>query len=192
MTRELYGNLVSLQFAGIFVGVLLVATHAVAVLKPDLTKAFLKDFPRHREIGIAIMALNFIWTFWLVMNVDLGEFYTWEKPLKIIIPVGFFLVVYFVDEFLAARALGMFMLLLACPVLEAAFQRPPASRLLLSSIAYVWIVLGLFWVGMPYTLRDQITWVSANAKRWTGFSIAGLAYGIVVLVCAFAFWGGVA
>ena len=48
----------------------------------------------------------------------------------------------------------------------------------------------LFWVGMPYLFRDAVTWVTADQKRWTLYSLAGLGYGIATLVCAFAFWRG--
>ena len=189
MTRHLYSQFLSLQMVGIIVGVLLVAAHAVALIKPEETKAFLKRLPRHKEIGIAILAVDFIWAFWLIGSIDLGEFYTWEKPIKIILPIAFVLFVLFVDEFLAVRAAGIFLLLLACPVLDLAFLQQPVSRLLLPALAYVWILLGLFWVGMPYLMRDHIGWAAKSEGRWRGLSIAGLAYGVAVLVCALAFWG---
>jgi hypothetical protein len=46
--------------------------------------------------------------------------------------------------------------------------------------------LGLFWVGMPYLLRDQIRWITETAARFRTLTIAGLLYGVVVLVCALA------
>ena len=62
------------------------------------------------------------------------------------------------DEFLAARALGILFLLAAEPLLNAAFFRTESSRLLVTVFAYLLIVIGLFWVTMPYLLRDQINW----------------------------------
>ena len=69
-------------------------------------------------------------------------------------------------RFLTARALGILMLLGACLFLVAAFLELPLTRLLLPVVAYVWIVLGMFWVGMPYLLRDQINWLAASELRW--------------------------
>jgi hypothetical protein len=43
---------------------------------------------------------------------------------------------------------------------------------------------------MPYLFRDAVSWVTANQKRWTLASAAGLAYGLAILICAFAFWRG--
>ena len=190
MTRHLYEELFTLQGLGIALGLLLIGLHVFALLMPEKTQSFLKVFPRHKEIGIGLMAINFLWWFWIISKVDLGEFYTVRKTLQLILPVMFVLVVVFVDEFLAVRALGFFVMLLACPLLDVAFQKPHVTRLLIPVLCYVWIGFALFWVGMPYLLRDQIAWVSASAKRWRGLATGGIVYGALVLICALAFWKG--
>jgi hypothetical protein len=48
-------------------------------------------------------------------------------------------------------------------------------------LTYAWIILGMFWIGMPYTLRNQISWVSASEKRWRAAAFAGLAYGALLV-----------
>ena len=78
----------------------------------------------------------------------------------------------------------MLALLAAEPVLSAAFLRPEIARLLLVILAYVWLTLGLFWVGMPYILRDQIHWITRTGSRFRALTLAGLVYGFVVLICA--------
>ncbi len=78
----------------------------------------------------------------------------------------------------------MFLLLVAEPVLEAAFLRPETSRLLLVVLAYAWATLGMFYVGMPYLLRDQISWLQKTDARWRAACLAGLAYGVAVLICS--------
>jgi hypothetical protein len=118
--------------------------------------------------------------------MDLGEFSQYRTWLQIGVPIAFVLTLVFVDEFLAVRALGMLALLAAEPVLSAAFLRPESARLLLVVLAYVWLTLGLFWVGMPYLLRDQIDWITRTGNRFRALTLAGLVYGLVVLVCAVA------
>ena len=56
-------------------------------------------------------------------------------------------------------------------------MRPEGVRLLLVSLVYVWIFAAMFWVGMPYVMRNQITWISANPLRWRAMALAGLGYG---------------
>ena len=115
---------------------------------------------------MGILAVDTLWALWLVSNMDLGEFCQYRTLLQIGVPVAFVLTLIFVDEFLAVGALGMFALLAAEPVLSAAFLRPEIARLLLVVLAYVWLTLGLFWVGMPYVLRDQIAWITKNGPRF--------------------------
>ena len=70
------------------------------------------------------------------------------------------------------------MLLLAAePLLDAAFFRYETSRLVLTVLAYIFIVFGLIWVTMPYMLRDQITWLSKRAGRWRGVHALAFIYG---------------
>ena len=177
---------ISLHTIGLIVGLLLLAIHLIALVRPDQAKDWLVRLPRSKSLGIAFLALDSIWAFWLVSNMDLGEFSQYRTWLQIGVPIGFVLTMIFGDEFLAVRALGMLALLAAEPVLSAAFLRPEIARLLLVILAYVWLTLGLFWVGMPYVLRDQIDWITQTSRRFRALTIAGLAYGLVVLICAVA------
>ena len=60
-------------------------------------------------------------------------------------------------------------------------MRPEATRLFLVTLVYVAIVFGLFWIGMPYTLRNQIAWVTKTDSRWRAAAITGLLYGLLLL-----------
>ena len=60
-----------------------------------------------------------------------------------------------------------------------------ASRLLVTVLAYLMIVAGLFWVTMPYLLREQIHWSTKTAGRWRLLSGLGFVFGAAILVCAF-------
>jgi len=126
-----------------------------------------------------------VWSFWLLATMEMGEFSSFRKPLLIILPIGYVLVLRFVEEFLAVRALGILCLLAAEPLLESAFFRDESSRLVLTVLAYLMIVAGLFWVTMPYLLRDQINWSASNNTRWHALHGIAAAYGAAILVCAF-------
>jgi hypothetical protein len=174
----------SLHTVGLVVGFLLLAGHAIALARPEQTKGWLAKLPRSKPLGIGFLAVDAIWSFWLVTNMDLGEFSQWRTWLQIGVPIAFVLTLTFVDEFLAVRALGILALLAAEPVLSAAFLRPESARLLLVILAYFWLTMGLFWVGMPYLLRDQINWITKTGNRFQAVTLAGLVYGMAVLVCA--------
>ncbi len=186
---------------GLALGVWLIALHLLMLLKPAEVQRFLKRFPRNDRLGQIILGVGLIW-FWLIvaqpgpgllnsLAMDLGDQFNALKPiLKIAVPVSIVLVSLAVKEFLAVRALGLLGLMVAAPLLESAFQKDPASRLLVPIFAYILIVKSLYWVGMPYLFRDAVTWATANDSRWRLLSFGGLAYGIATLACAFLFWRG--
>ncbi len=175
----------SLRWAGLLTGGLLLAGHGYAFWKGAETRNLLRAFPRSRVAGTILIALAALWCVWVVATMDLGEFVRYKTLLLLAIPASAWLLWRYVEEFLAVRALGMLMLLGAEPLLGAAFHRPETSRLFLVSLVYVWIIAGMFWVGMPYLLRDAIQWATASESRWKIAAAGGAAYG--ALLCALAF-----
>src|SRR5262249_62249604 len=91
----------------------------------------------------------------------------------------------FVADFLPVGVLGIFCLLAAEPLRDAAFLRYETSRLLVTVFAYFLIVAGLFWVAIPYILRDQINWIARSVFRWRCLHALMLVYGGVILELTF-------
>lgn len=174
----------NLKTAGLVMGALLVLISLPGFVKPALIQAWLKRLPRSRVAGVFLLTVALIWSFWLLATMEMGEFSTFRRPLLLALPIGYLLVIRFVDEFLAVRTLGILCLLAAEPLLEAAFFRYETSRLLVTVLAYLLIIAGLFWVTMPYLLRDQINWSTRSAFRWLSIHVCTVAYGIALLACA--------
>jgi hypothetical protein len=172
----------SLQAAGLAAGALLIVFGLIGFLSP--ARAALPRFPRSRAAGAILLTIDFAWSFWLLATMEMGEFANLRRPLLFILPVGFVLVLKYVDELLAVRALGIFCLLAAEPLLDAAFLRPEMSRLLVTVLAYLLIVAGLLWVTMPYLLRDQIAWSTRSAAAWRTIAGLGLVLGLMIATCA--------
>jgi hypothetical protein len=175
---------IPLKGTGIVLGLLMIAAHAWAWLKAEQAMVFAKSFPRHRVWGIVLLAVALVWTLFLMAHMDMADFYSWRGRLLMGLPISAFLVVVYVPEFLAVRALGSLMLLSASLLLHAAFLQPQTSRLLLPILAYAWVIAGMFFVGTPYVLRDWITWLTDKSERWKMAALGGLAYGALVLVAA--------
>lgn len=179
---------VQLFTVGVTVGAILLIAHLFALWRAGECRNWLQKFPRSRPAGTVLLIVAAVWSFLLIRSMDLGEFAGLRNMMLIAIVVGSFLTWQYVEEFLAVRALGMIALLAAEPLLEAAFLRPEQTRLLLVVLAYVWIGLGLFWVGMPWLLRDQISWLTTRPARFRFAAIGGAAYGFLILACALITW----
>lgn len=193
-------QLLSLFTTGLVLAFWLIGLHVLMLVKPAKIQVFLKKFPRNDPLGQVLMGLGLAW-FWLLiapenlgklsaLSMDLGEFNSAKGLLQIAVPISLILVCRSIRDFLAVRALGLLGLMAAAPLLGAAFLKDPQSRLLVPIFAYGLLTASLFMVGMPYLFRDAVQWVTASQKRWTLLSLAGLAYGVATLGCAFSFWRG--
>lgn len=173
-----------LRSALLVAGLLLIVAGVLTLARLGAVADWLRAFPRSRTMGIGLCIAAALWGWWLVWTIDLGEFSNWRPRILILIPAAALLTMIFVEEFLAVRSLGMLVLLAAEPLLEAAWMRPEQSRLFLVSIVYVGITLSLFWIGMPYVLRDQIGWFNAQQARLRVLAMVLSAYGLLLVVSA--------
>ena len=189
---------IPLNIAGYVLAAWLIALHVWMLMKPAESKDFFKKLPRNRVLGPWLMGIGMAW-FWLLiapdglgllskLQMDLGEFNRAKSILRILVPIAAAGMIMHVKEFLTVRALGLLALMGAAPLLYAAYLEPQTSRLLLPLFAYGMIFKGLFWVGMPYTMRDAITWALKTDSRYRALTFGGLGYGIAVLLCAVLWW----
>ena len=174
----------NLPLAALILGIVITAKHLISLVAPGSLQNFLKKFPRSRFWGTTLLLIATIWTFFLTATIDLGEFSSLRMMLMVGIIFGSALFWHFVPEFLAVRSLGFILLLLARPMLEMTFLKSGLLPILLSLLAYLWIIAGLFMVGMPYLLRDFITFISTPHRKqlWQLLSYAGLFYGLLLVI----------
>jgi hypothetical protein len=171
----------SLENALVLMGVLLLAGHLTAAFAEGPVRRWLLAFPRSGNIGSVLYTAAALWFIWLVASTDLGEFSSIRSNFIFVSVLGYVLGLIFMREFLSVRSLGLLLLLAAEPLLESAWMRPELGRLWLVSLVYLWIVGGLFCVGMPYLLRDGIHWLTVNPLRWKAAVWSGVGYGFVLL-----------
>ena len=82
------------------------------------------------------------------------------------------------------RQLGLLVTLGLALTLSMVINDTPVMVLLLPILAYVWILAGMFLVGMPFLMRDAVTWLLAREGRWNLAVWSGILYGAVLLVLA--------
>lgn len=190
---------IPLNIVGYVLAAWLIALHLWMFLKKEDSKDFFRKLPRNNVLGPWFLGAGMLW-FWLLitpfklgflssLQMDLGEFNNAKKILSLLVPIAAYGMIVHVKEFLTVRGLGLLGLMVAAPLLYAAYLEPPVSRLLVPIFAYVLIFKALFWVGMPYTMRDAINWALKTDGRYRALTIAGLGYGVAVLICAICFWG---
>ena len=71
----------SLQAAAFVAGIILCLLGAAGfVLHAPMQKGAVK-FPRSRVAGIVLLAIDLVWSFWLVSTMEMGEFSAFRRPL---------------------------------------------------------------------------------------------------------------
>lgn len=179
---------IPLKGTGIAVALVLILSHVWALKNTARTQAFLKVFPRTFQWGAILLTIDVIWSVFALANMDMGEFFDKRRIFIMITIGGYFAVLVYVKEFLAVRALGALMLLVAGPMLSAAFLQPQTSRLLLPILAYAWIIIGMYFIGMPFLMRDWVNWLVAKPQRWNLAVYSGIGYGAALLLAAILFY----
>lgn len=175
---------IPLKGTGLVVALGLILSHVWALKNTAATQAFLKSFPRAFHWGAILLTIDVIWSVFALSNMDMGEFFNMRQYFMMVVAAGGIGMIIYVPEFLSVRALGCLMLLAASPVLYAAFMQPQTSRLLLPILAYAWIIAGMYFIGMPYLMRDAISWLTAKPGRWNAAVYGGIGYGVLMLATA--------
>ncbi len=138
------------------IGTVVAVLNISAFLAPGLFRKMVLSFPRNKAAAWVLTAVDLYWVAWIVLHAALGRFEFLKPYIYFAAPVSFLLIIFFMDELLAPRALGGFILLLADPILTAARWHPSNWRYVMTVLAYVWVIAGIIFVLSPYRLRQLL------------------------------------
>lgn len=138
------------------VGGVLGALGAWSLVSPSGFRKAALAFPRHKASAWVLTLAALIWSVYALQELSLGGLDVWKQRMYYVIPVAFFLMVVYLDELLAVRALGGIMLLLPTPWLAGARWSDSLWSYAPRITAYVFIVLGMYFVATPYRLRQWL------------------------------------
>jgi hypothetical protein len=137
-------------------GVVKILASLAGLSFPRLFAEKLLDFPRSVWPARILSTVDLIWAALLLNEMPMGAFDKWKTALLVLCPLAIVLVPLYLDELLAARALGGLYLLLGAPILDAARWHPSRAAAIMSLSAYLLICFGIALVLAPYLLRRFI------------------------------------
>lgn len=180
-----------LATTSLIVGAAITAWNVPGLVATEKFAAWLKQLPRNKPIGYGLMLVNTIWTAIIVFTGQYTDF--WIFPEEVIrtsvwflAPIFFFAVIKYADQYLAARGVGILLILAARPMLAAAFVEDSPTRLVITVLAYLWVVMGIVFVAAPYRLRDNISWATRTVSRLRTLCLVRLVFGLALILMAFA------
>jgi hypothetical protein len=170
--------MMSLASLCILTGILYVVLYLPLIVVPGLALKGIRAFPRNIVAGGVLAAVALAWSAWELNDMPLGAVDAYKSWLWVVGPVVYVLVMLFMNELLAPRALGGILMLSSGPVLEAQRLLDSAWTLVPAVLAYVWVVAGMVLVLSPYRFRQaaQLCCGTEGTCWWTG--VAGLALGV--------------
>lgn len=177
----------SLFFATLSTGLLLIAAGAFLLWNPRTAEIVLKAFPRSQTAASITMGVGTIWFLYRVLQLGEADFGNFRGYLFIIFGAVAGLSFVHVKDFLAVRGLSIVILLYSWVLLSSAFLQEPTSRLFLVSLVYVAIVVAIYLGVSPFRLRDFFNWLFATKKRLRIFGGFLLGYGVLLGYVAFGY-----
>lgn len=173
VTEQDYG------WVSLLTGGLLAAYALCSLFRPGTLAAAEKAFPRHRALGLILTAIALVWSAVFVNDMNLGGFSKYKNLLYIITPVTYYLIVQYLDDLLAARALGGLLMLYPVIMVDAARWITTPDRFVLVITAYAFVITGIWLTLSPFKFR---IWSGFVAER----PALRLAIGLVTAVVAAA------
>ena len=173
--------MISVSELSIAMGGLYCLVHLPLIVTPVLTRRVLCAFPRNRVTGAVLSAVALVWAAWNVNAMPLGMIDNYKVWLWVLCPVVYLLVLWFMNELLAVRALGGILMLAACPVLEIQRLNGSCWTWVLAGLAYVWVLAGMIFVLSPYRFRHAIERCCTNDGICRILGAAGVLAGALLI-----------
>ncbi len=170
-----------LKIVSLLLGAVFLIAGAVAFIRPQAVRSLLKAFPRNKAAGWVLTAICIAWAGWLVYKMPLGGFERYKNLVYLLIPVSFFMIITYMGELLAARALGGFLMLVPYPMLLAAQFHPSEFRYVIIIMAYAMVIKGMLLTLSPYLFRRFMNPVCNNDNTLKFVSGVWVVFGIILL-----------
>jgi hypothetical protein len=171
-----------LAITSTILGAAIIVGRVPGVIAPDKFSAEARKFPRSVLWGRILMGISAVWAGIVMYNAAVDDF-AWLKPVVVIgVPIAYWLVIQFADQFLAIRGLAALMLLIAKVVLNAADVSDSPLRLVVTVLAYIQVCAAVWMASAPHQVRDCVTFMTANTTRCRAACSLGAAVGVFLVL----------
>jgi hypothetical protein len=174
----------------VILGLIFALPHLYALLQPSAFAAGLRKFPRSQNWGFALMGLGTAWFLWNVNNESISDFASYKNLMLGGFGAVGVLTCIFVRDFLAVRGLAVVLLLLSKLMLDTARWHDSEWRLVIATMAYIWIIAGMWFTISPWRLRDLIQWATANENRLRLLSVVRVGIGALLIILGLTVFRG--
>lgn len=163
-------------------GTAIIAGRLPGIVAPARFREHAQKFPRSVFWGRVLIAVAAVWAGISVYRAATDD-WAWARPLVVIgVPIAYWLVIQFADQFLAIRGTAALLLLVAKVALDAADLSDTPSRLIVTVLAYLWVCAAMWMAVAPHQVRDWIGVVTATNARCRAACSFATAVGALLVV----------
>ncbi len=157
---------VSLSLLTILLGAGLSVPQIYGLARPKEFAAAVRKFPRNYPAGMGLMLLATAWFLAIVNAEPIADFSAYKPAMLAGFSAVGLLACFFVRDFLAARALAVIFLLLAKLMVDTGRPHLGESPFVLvnQTLAYAFVLGGIWITIAPWRLRDWLEWFTASDK----------------------------
>lgn len=179
-----------LFLATLLPGLFLVLLGAVLCWNGAPVASGAKALPRSREAAYLLFGAGAAWFVYRISSLNESDLIFFQTPKLLMLAFGVLAVLSFVytPDFLAVRGLAVLTLLVAEPLLSAAYMEwhYPWRRLMVFAV-YVGLALALYLAAYPFRLRDFFDWLFRTPRRPRLIGAILVAYGLATSAAAFTY-----
>lgn len=151
----------------------------------EMLERALSAFPRNRILGMLLTALALVWSAFMIDQMTLGELSKYKSLLYVLTPLSFYLIIQYLDELLAARALGGLLMLAPVAIVDAARWHPSTWRYPVILLAYAMVVAGIWLMLCPFKFR---IWTGAIVSGFRRRQVGSIVFAVVAATLFMAAW----
>lgn len=172
---------VPLKAAAIVIGTAIVASRLPGVLKPQAYRDWLRKLPRAVWPGIVFLTIALVWCTIIVTNAREDGMAVPKITVYLFLAGVYAGLITLKFDFLAVRGIAILLLMLAKVVVDSANQLETPWRLVMTVLAYVWAIAGIWFTVSPYRMRDLIEWATVTDGRVRLLSAIGCVFGLFLI-----------
>ena len=173
---------VPLSLLAIVLGALAVGGAIAALMAPGRVIAALRAFPRSMPWGVGLMLGSGAIFLLFLRNETLADFERLKPVLMLVFGGAAVGMCFYVRDLLAVRGLALAMMILAKVMVDAARWHESQWRWVITTLAYVYVVMGMWLTVSPWRLRDWFAMATASESRLRALMIAKLVGGLALIL----------
>jgi uncharacterized protein YjeT (DUF2065 family) len=171
----------SLPFWCYALGLVCLLFGGFALVRPSDASRVLNAFPRNKISGYVLSVIAWVWAGWAFSQMDIDFINPHKYLLPFLVLVCIPLTWFWMGNLLPCRALGGILTLFPHGLFLVTRSHPSQWRLVLVTLAYIAIVMGMMYLLYPWKMRKQIIWITARPTLFRAVGAIGAALGILMI-----------